>query len=143
MVMQNLRKYVLFAFSAVFVASLAIAPAHAQSRLEANVPFDFVLGQTTMKANTYRIASDGSFVAFVNAHGRAIYSMYLPGGDAADSHNGAAYLVFTRYGTETFLSKIVFSPDRTYDLPRSSNEKELAARLHSNEQIAVSIGAAR
>jgi len=141
--MQNLRKYVLFAFMAAFVASLAIVPAHAQSRLETNVPFDFVLGQTTMKADTYRIASDGSFVTLVDADGRARYSMYVPGSDAADSHNGAPYLVFTRYGTETFLSRIVFSTDRTFDLPRSSREKELAARLNSNERVAVSIGAAR
>ena len=141
--MQNLRKYVLFAFMAVFVASLAVAPAHAQSRLEANVPFDFVLGQTTMRADSYRIASDGSFVTLVDADGRARYSMYVPGSDAADSHNGAPYLVFTRYGTETFLSRIVFSTDRTFDLPRSSREKELAARLNSNERVAVSIGAAR
>ena len=141
--MQNLRKYVLFAFMAVFVASLAVAPGHAQSRLEANVPFDFVLGQTTMRADTYRIASDGSFVTLVDADGRARYSMYVAGSDAADSHNGAPYLVFTRYGTETFLSRIVFSTDRTFDLPRSSREKELAARLNSNERVAVSIGAAR
>lgn len=141
--MLNLRKYVLFAFLAEFVASLAIAPAHAQGRLAANVPFDFVLGQSTMKADSYRIESQGSFVAFVDAEGRARYSMYLPGSDAADSHNGAPYLVFTRYGTKTFLSRIVFSPDRTYDLPRSSKEKELAARLNAGEQVAVAIGAAR
>jgi len=139
--MQNLRKYVLFAFMAVFVASLAIAPAHAQGRLEANVPFDFVLGQTTLKADTYRIETQGSFVALMDAEGRARYSMYLPGSDAADHHNGVPYLVFTRYGTETFLSRIVFSTNRTYDLPRSSKEKELAARLNSGEQIAVAIGA--
>jgi len=96
-----------------------------------------------MKADSYRIASDGSFVAFVDADGRARYSMYVPGSDAADDHNGAPYLVFTRYGTETFLSRIVFSTDRTFDLPRSSREKELAARLNSNEQIAVSVGGAR
>lgn len=141
--MQNLRKYVLFAFMAVFVASLAIAPAHAQSRLTANVPFDFVLGQTTMKANSYRIVSEGSFVAVVDAEGRAYYSVYISGSDAADHHNGAPYLVFTRYGTETFLSRIVFSTDHTYDLPRSSKEKELAARLNSGEQVAVAIGAAQ
>ena len=139
--MQHLRKYVLFAFMAVFVASLAIAPAHAQGRLEANVPFDFVLGQTTLKADTYRIETQGSFVALMDAEGRARYSMYLPGSDAADHHNGAPYLVFTRYGNETFLSRIVFSTNRTYDLPRSSKEKELAARLNSGEQIAVAIGA--
>ena len=141
--MQNLRKYVLFAFMAAFVASLAITPARAQSRLEANVPFDFVLGQTTMKADSYRIASDGAFVVFVEADGRARYSMYVRGSDAADHHNGAPYLVFTRYGTETFLSRIVLSTDRTFDLPRSSREEELAARLNSNEQVAVAIGAAR
>jgi hypothetical protein len=141
--MQNLRKYVLFAFMAVLVASFAIAPAHAQSRLEANVPFDFVLGQTTMKADSYRIATQGSFVAFVDAEGRARYSMYLPGSDAADHHNGAPYLVFTRYGTETFLSRIVFSTSHTYNLPRSGKEKELAARLNSGEQVAVAIGAGR
>jgi hypothetical protein len=141
--MQNLRKYVLFAFMAVFVASLAIVPAHAQGRLEANVPFDFVLGQANMKADSYRIESQGSIVAFVDAEGRARYSMYLPGSDAADSHNGAPYLVFTRYGTETFLSRIVFSPNQTYDLPRSSKEKELAARLNSGEQVAVAIEVAR
>ncbi|HKV80715.1 MAG TPA: hypothetical protein VJP02_21380 [Candidatus Sulfotelmatobacter sp.] len=141
--MQNLRKYVLFAFMAVFVASLAITPAHAQGRLAANVPFDFVLGQTTMKANSYTIESQGSFVALVDAKGRARYTLYRPGSDAADHYNGAPYLVFTRYGTETFLSKIVFSTDHTYDLPRSSKEKELAARLISGEQVAVAIGAAR
>jgi hypothetical protein len=141
--MQNLRKYVLFAFTAVFVASLAIAPAHAQGRLAANVPFGFVLGQTTMNADTYRIETQGSFVALVGTEGRARYSMYLPGSDAADHHNVAPYLVFTRYGNETFLSRIVFFTDHTYDLPRSSPEKELAGRLNSDEQIAVPLGAAR
>ena len=141
--MQNLRKYVLFVFMAVFVASLAIAPAHAQSRLEANVPFDFVLGQTTMKANSYRIVNEGSFLAVVDEEGKAYYSMYVSGSDADDHHNGAPYLIFTRYGTETFLNKIVFSTDHAYDLPRSSKEKELAARLNSVQPIAVAIGAGR
>ena len=141
--MQNLRKYVLFAFMAVFVASIATAPAHAQSRLEANVPFDFVLGKTTMKADTYRIERQGSFVAVVDAEGRARYSMYISSSDAADHYKGAPYLVFTRYGAETFLNKIVFSTDHAYDLPRSSKEKELAARFNSDQQIAVAIGAGR
>lgn len=141
--MQNLRKYVLFAFMAVFVVSLAVAPVHAQGRLAANVPFDFALGKTTMKADTYRIESQGSFVALVDTERRARYSMYLPGSDAADHYSGTPYLVFTRYGTETFLSRIVFSTDHTFDLPRSSKEKELAARLNSDEQIAVAIGAGR
>jgi hypothetical protein len=141
--MQNLRKYVLFVLVGVFVASFAIVPAHAQGRLAANVPFDFVLGRTTMKADTYRIESQGAFVSLVSGAGESRYSTFIPGSDAADRHNGAPYLVFVRYGAETFLSRIVFSTDHTYDLPRSSREKELAAHSNSGEQVAVLIQEAR
>jgi hypothetical protein len=141
--MQNLRKYVLFVFMAVFVASLAIAPAHAQSAsISANVPFDFAVGKTSLKAGSYRIATQGSFVAFSLAGRNTTYTMLYPGGDAS-RRDGQPYLVFTRYGTESFLSKIVFSEDYSYAVPRSGREKELATHLNSGEQVAVLIGAAR
>jgi hypothetical protein len=139
--MQNLKKYVLFVLMTVFVASLAIVPAHAQG-ITANVPFDFVLGKTTMKADSYRIEKQGEFVAIVGVHGRISYSLLLPDRDAA-SRDGQPYLIFTRYGTESFLSKIVFSEDKSYAVPRSGREKELAARLNSGEQVAVLIEEAR
>ena len=135
--MQNLKKYVLFVLMTVFVASLAIVPAHAQG-ITANVPFDFVLGKTTMKADSYRLEKQGEFVAIVGVQGRTSYSLLLPDRDAA-SRDGQPYLIFTRYGTESFLSKIVFSAKVTYNLPRSSREKEMMAHLHSGEQVAVLI----
>jgi hypothetical protein len=136
--MQNLKKSVLFVLMAVFVVSLAIVPAHAQG-MEANVSFDFVVGQTTMKADSYRIETQGAFMALVNVQdGRASYALLSPGDDAAN-HNGQPYLVFTRYGTESFLSKVVFSADKTYNLLRSSREKEMIAHARSGEEVAVLI----
>src|SRR4051812_44098262 len=114
--MKNLKKYVLFVLMAVFVSSLAIAPANAQSGLVANIPFNFVVGKTAMKAGSYRVQSQGAFVA-VSGEGQTSYVLLLPGGDAAD-RNGQPYLVFTRYGSESFLNKVVFSADSTYDLPQ-------------------------
>ena len=141
--MQNLKKSVLFVLMAVFVASLALMPAQAQSgSLSANVPFDFVLGKTTLKADTYRIQTQGSFIELVNAQGRSTYTLLLPGSDAAN-RNGQPYLVFTRYGTESFLSKIVFAADNIHNLPRSAREKEMMAHVTSGEEVAVLIQPAR
>jgi len=139
--MQNLKKSVLLVLMTVFVASLAIVPAHAQG-IEATVPFDFVLGKTTLKADNYRIQMQGSFVALAGEQGGASYALLVPGTDAAN-HNGQPYLVFTRYGTESFLSRIVFSADSIYNLPRSVREKEMMAHLPAGEQVGVLIQPAR
>jgi len=135
--MQNLKKYALFVLMAVFVSSLAIAPANAQSGLVANVPFNFVVGKITMKAGSYRVQSQGGFVS-VSGEGQTSYVLLLPGGDAAD-RNGNPYLIFTRFGSESFLNKVVFSSDSTYDLPLTSRQKELANHQASGEQVAVLI----
>ena len=139
--MQNLKKSVLFVLMAVFVASLAIVPAHAQG-IEATVPFDFVLGKTTLKADNYRIQMQGSFVALAGEQGGTSYALLLPGSDAAN-RDGKPYLVFTRYGTDSFLSKIVFSADNIYKVPRSAREKEMMAHVTSGEEVAVLIQPAR
>ena len=51
--------------------------------------------------------------------------------------------MFTRYGNESFLNKIVFSSDQSYAVPRSNREKEIIARGVSGEEIAMLMGAAR
>jgi len=141
--MQSPRKYTLFVLTAVFVASLALVPANAQSGgISASVPFDFMLEKTVMKAGSYRIETQGAFVAIIDGQGGSRFELVLPGSYAA-SRDGQPYLVFTRYGTESFLSRIAFSAKETYDLPRSSREKELASHRNSGEQVAVLIGAVR
>ena len=131
----------MLALLVVFVAVLTIAPAHAQSRqLKANVPFAFSVGKTSLQAGNYRVGTEGAFVSFSKQGqgANAIYALLYPGSRASD-HDGQPYLVFYRYGTESFLNKIVFSSNDVYELPRSNREKELMAHTTSPEQVAVLI----
>jgi hypothetical protein len=136
--MQSLKKFTLFLLLTVFVASVGIAPARAQSGLKADIPFDFEIGKTTLKAGTYRVAVDGSFVLLQGPDGKTINALLLPG-RADHRHKDEAYLVFTRYSKEAFLNTVAFSVDKTYDLPRSNREKEVMAHVESGEQLAVLI----
>ena len=141
--MNNLKKHVLFLLMAVLGTTLAIAPVHAQTaRASANIPFDFVVGKTTLQAGSYRIEQQGSFVLLASAEGRKTYALLQPGSKVA-SRDGQPYLVFTRYGKDSFLNKIVFSIDNHYDLPRSAKEREIMAKLASGDQVAVLIQPAR
>ena len=137
--MKNLKKVVLLALVAVFGAALAIAPAQAQAaRVSVNIPFDFEVGKATMKAGTYRIEKQGSFVSLSSADGRTGYAMLLPSGGVV-KHNGEAYLVFTRYEGVSFLNRIVFSADSNYELPRSNRQKELMSKTTSGQEVALAI----
>jgi hypothetical protein len=136
--MKNLKKVVLLMLVAMFGAALAIAPAQAQAtRVSVNVPFDFVVGKATMKAGTYRIEKQGSFVSFASPDGQTGYALLLPGGGV--QRNGESYLVFTRYEGVSFLNKIVFSVDHNYELPRSSRQKELMSKITSGQEVALAI----
>jgi hypothetical protein len=137
--MQSSKKFVMFVLVTVLAAALAIVPARAQSRLSANVPFDFVLGKTTLQSGQYRIAMDGSsFVAVTNEQGNLRFSLLLPGSEKP-GHDAQPYLEFHRYGDQAFLRKIVFSATEVYELPVSGREKEMRAHLRSGEQVAVLI----
>ncbi|HET9377560.1 MAG TPA: hypothetical protein VFO40_21490, partial [Chthoniobacterales bacterium] len=57
--------------------------------------------------------------------------------------NRGPYLVFHRYGTEAFLTKVVFSPAATYNLPRTAREKEILAGMNSGDQVEIPVGSAR
>ena len=140
------KKYGLFVLMAVFVVSIAMMPAYAQSdRITADVPFDFAVGSSHFQAGSYKIQTRGeigTFVAFIQADGKTAYTLLNPGSDATD-HKGQPYLVFNRYGSESFLTKIVFSSDRSYDLPPSSREKEILAHATPEPQVEVPLGGSR
>ena len=66
---------------------------------------------------------------------------------AASNHaaerNGQPYLVFTRYGTDSFLTKIVISPNESYEMPLTGQQKEILAKATSTEQVNVPAGGSR
>ena len=138
--MRSFKKSVLLVVGTLFGAVLAVGTAHAREHMTINVPFNFVLGKTTLQSGHYRIERSGasSFASFIDAQRNAKFALLLPGGDAR-SLNGNPYLVFTRYGQETFLNKVVFSSNEVYDLPVSSKEKELRVQLGPGEELAVLI----
>jgi len=138
--MKNLKNSLLLLLAAVIVSALAVVPAHAQSgRISANVPFDFVVDKTTLKAGTYAVKTDGDFLAIVSESGKTVYTLPLTG-DSRDVHGGEPYLVFARYGNESFLTRVVFSESNTRRLAPNSREKEMMART-SGDTVNVHSGA--
>ena len=77
---------------------------------------------------------------FTNADGYLRrFALTTPGWQVINKHDGQPYLVFTRYGNVAFLSKVVFSENDNYDVPKTNREKELIANLGSNQEVAMVI----
>ena len=135
--MQIAKKTVVLMFVVVLGAILANVSAQAQQpSVSVNVPFDFVVGQQTLAAGVYRMQREGEFVSIRSAEGPAVFALLLAGGTLS-TQDGTPYIVFTRYGSEAFLNSVVFAADQSYNLSRSSKEKELMSRVSSGEQVAV------
>jgi hypothetical protein len=129
--MKSMKTVALFLLVAAIGANLASGRAHAEdeSRVAVNVPFDFVVGRTVLKAGSYKVeALQSGIVDFwSNDEGRHHMALMLPG-SASKAQNGDPHFVFVRYGSEAFLSKIAMSADLNYDAPTSGREQEL---IHS------------
>jgi hypothetical protein len=137
--MQGIKKVVFMAVLAV-VTMAAVAPAHAQDgRMSVNVPFDFVLGKSTLRSGQYHVERlPSGILLFTNLDGSLRrFAVLTPGGKA--TNRSEPYLVFTRYGHDAFLSRVVFSAEDNYEVPKSNREKELIANAGSNNQMAMLI----
>jgi hypothetical protein len=144
--MQSLMKPMFFVLIAVLGAVVAIAPAHAESdsRVLVNIPFDFSVGNTPLKAGNYKVEELRSgILAFSSQDGQGNqFALTIPGESANSSHKPK--LVFTRYGNEMFLSKIFLSGDDDCRQPLpSSREKKLIQERSSGEELSLLIQPAR
>ena len=144
--MQYLLKPMLFAVITVFGVALTIVPAHAQSgsRVVANIPFDFSVGNTTLKAGSYTVEQlESGILAFSSADGREHkFELTFPGG--SEQQNQEPRLVFIRYGSETFLKKVFFFSDEDCaELRESSRERELSKNRASGAELSLLIQPAR
>ena len=126
--------------------TLTIVPARAQSgsRVLVNIPFDFSVGNTTLKAGRYTVEQlQSGFVALSSNDGKEHqFALTIPG----DSGNQRQepHLVFTRYGSETFLKRVFFAGNADYhELLRSSREKELIKNQASGDELSLLIQPAR
>jgi hypothetical protein len=108
------------------LATLGFGGLQAQTmNLLANVPFDFRVGQTLMRAGEYEISNSPNGLLTVRSYydGNAISAVTF----GADVPKGAkqAVLSFHRYGGSYFLEKI-WTPRAARQIPVGRLEKELA-----------------
>ena len=142
--MLSLRKYLFIGLMGVVVATSATIPAaHAQGAA-AIIPFNFTVGSMQFQPGDYRLhttGAQGSFLELSKIGGESKFTLLMPG--VNDGSTREPYLVFHRYGKESFLTRVVFSNAEAYDLPRTSREKEILASQASGDQVEIPIGSAR
>lgn len=144
--MKSMKKVGLLVLIAAIGANLAIVRAHAESeaRVAVNVPFDFVVGKSVLKAGSYEVEvlQSGLMDLWSADAERHHIAMLLPG-SASKSQSGDPHLVFTRYGSAAFLSKVAMSVDANYEVPISGKEKELIHGMATGVRDSLTAQSAR
>ena len=144
--MQYLLKPMLFAVTTVLGVALAIMPAHAQSgrRVLADIPFDFSIGNTRLKAGSYTVEQlQSGIIAFSSDNEKEHqFALTFPGD--SDKQNQEPHLVFIRYGSEAFLKRVFLNGNEDcQELPLSSRERELIKNQASGAELSLLIQPAR
>jgi hypothetical protein len=144
--MQYVMKFMLFAVITGLGVALTIVPARAQSgsRVLANIPFDFSVGNTTLKAGSYTVEQlQSGIIAFSSDDGKEHqFALTVPGNSG--NQDQAPHLVFTRYGSEAFLKEVFFPDNEDYqELLRTSRERDLIRNQASGAELSLLIQPAR
>jgi hypothetical protein len=145
--MKGLMKSTLSAVLMIaFGAAIAIAPAHAQtgSRVLVNIPFDFFVGNTSLKAGSYTIDQLESGVLAFSGNDQQAHQFVLAVRGDSTNRKHQPNLLFTRYGTKTFLNAVFLSSDNDCNrLLQSSSEKKVAQGAASGDELSLLIQPAR
>lgn len=125
----------------VLVATLSLTGAakaqSSSSRIRANIPFDFIVGNTKLPGGEYLIrranTNGDTFVLITSVRGRASIFRVTTAIFTANPNNPVR-LVFHRYGDQYFLSEIWPSAGGNgRRIPESSKERE--ARVHISQNV--------
>ena len=140
--MQYLLKPVLLAVITVFGVALTVVPAHAQSgsRALANIPFDFSVGNTTLKAGSYTIEELQSGILVLSSSDDKEHQVAMTFPGDSDKQSQESHLVFVRYGSNVFLRKVFLSGNEDcQELPESSREREIIKNQASGAELSLLI----
>src|SRR2546423_11573311 len=91
-----------------FLSMLAAASVHAQSRntIEANIPFDFAVGDAKLKAGQYIVERvDMERLVITSTNGKVRVFALAPGNVERTRNDAPARLVFHHYADMYFLSE--------------------------------------
>ena len=112
---------------ALAAASAVVANGQSSQRLKAQVPFDFVVADKTLRAGEYRVgaieqSSDAIAIRNTAGDGAIRLSSLIEGRDRAKT----ARLVFHRYGSMYFLSQVWMAGEQTgRELTLSKQERAI------------------
>ncbi len=111
---------------------LAVVPLYAiSSKITANIPFDFMVGNKTLPAGSYRVGRSttmGMMLVIQSADHRGSAFFLAHFVSAKSGQDKSAKLIFNKYGDQYFLSQ-VWSGEETDDgrrLMKSRREREVA-----------------
>ena len=128
---MSTKAFKIIATLSLFLA-LAAVSAQAQSRgkIEAQIPFDFIVGDVTLPAGNYSVKlisrNNDKALLIRSEKGRAS-AMVLTNAVEAGAEQSGSKLVFHRYGDKYFLSQVWTQGVNTgRELYRSSDERRLA-----------------
>ncbi len=118
---------------------LAVGSAYAQStRLVADIPFDFVMGNKTFAAGEYTIQPvgiNGQVLLLRNSDSKQI-QFFTPNYCSSAQPQEESKLVFNVYGNHYFLSQIwMQGHDQGRELPMSAREKEQAEMAQAHHVV--------
>jgi hypothetical protein len=128
------RSFVVFIFTA-----LTVFAASAQDRVEANIPFEFRVGQSLLPAGKYTVGTLGPsgtvMIRSVDARAAAIV---ITNAAQTNQRPTTGKLVFRKYGETHFLSQ-VWRPgyDQGRELVPTKAEREMAEAAQRTSGIQV------
>jgi hypothetical protein len=114
-------------FAATLTASL-----HAQTmNLQASIPFDFRIGNSMFPSGEYSIRHSAGVLFVKQTAGSHKGGMFLTvGEDRPAASKGADTLLFNRYGSTYYLSKVWTAESKEAQAtPKTAREKELASHI--------------
>jgi hypothetical protein len=121
--MKRITVGILLALASVFATGAASA---ADRAVQANVPFDFTVGDRLLPAGTYTIGSLTSGVIVIRSKDNKFSLMTTTSPDSNESVHGGK-LVFDRYGDQYFLSEVLCPTAAiSASLPKSRLEKKVS-----------------
>jgi hypothetical protein len=114
----------------------------AQETLRANIPFDFVAGNTSLPAGEYLVEASGpTHVLLLIGRKDAISSVFINTNAAVSAGpQSESKLVFNRYGDRYFLSQVWTAGNSTgRQLMKTAREKEIAltSKIETEGQVTL------
>jgi len=125
--------------SILAVMAACAAEAQTATPLEANIPFDFVLGNKTLPAGQYLVSHDSHDQAVVILRSPEHQAAMVLGTNLTSAEvQRTGKLVFHRYGTQCFLTE-VWEPghDNGSKLPQTSQEREILAQHSVQPRVTI------